>query len=98
MFGWEKGEAMEMGEMGTYQIFKRGDVSLGGMMNRPPQMPVSAWQYYLNVADIDAATDRVKAAGGAVMMGPMQVPGGDWVIHGRDPQGAVFALFGKKKG
>lgn len=98
MFGWQKADAMDMGEMGTYQIFKSGDVSLGGMMNKPKQMPVPAWQYYLNVADIDAATARVTSSGGQVMMGPIQVPGGDWVIHGRDPQGAVFALFGKKKG
>jgi len=74
LFGWEKIEAMDMGAMGTYQIFKSGDVSLGGMMNKPPQMPVSAWQYYLNVADIDAATTRVTQSGGQVMMGPIQVP------------------------
>jgi len=98
LFGWQKGDAMDMGAMGTYQIFKSGDVSLGGMMNKPPQMPVSAWQYYLNVADIDAATARATQSGGQIMMGPIQVPGGDWVIHGRDPQGAAFALFGKKKG
>lgn len=98
LFGWQKAEAMDMGEMGTYQIFKAGDVSLGGMMNKPKQMPAPAWQYYLNVADIDAATASVISGGGQVLMGPMQVPGGDWVIHGRDPQGAVFALIGKKKG
>jgi predicted enzyme related to lactoylglutathione lyase len=97
MFGWQKAEAMDMGEMGTYQIFKAGEVALGGMMNKPKQMPVPAWQYYLNVADIDAATARVTSEGGQVLIGPMQVPGGDWVIHGRDPQGAVFALFGKRK-
>ena len=98
MFGWQKGDAMDMGAMGTYQIFKSGDIQLGGMMNKPAEMPVSAWTYYLNVADIDTATARVTQSGGQVMMGPIQVPGGDWVIHGRDPQGAAFALFGKKKG
>jgi predicted enzyme related to lactoylglutathione lyase len=25
-------------------------------------------------------------------MGPMQVPGGSWIIQGRDPQQATFAL------
>lgn len=29
-------------------------------------------------------------------MGPMEVPGGEWIIQGMDPQGAVFALVGAK--
>ena len=31
------------------------------------------------------------------MMGPMEVPGGDWIIQGMDPQGAIFALVGARK-
>jgi predicted enzyme related to lactoylglutathione lyase len=26
------------------------------------------------------------------MHGPMQVPGGSWILQGMDPQGAMFAL------
>jgi predicted enzyme related to lactoylglutathione lyase len=26
------------------------------------------------------------------MNGPMQVPGGSWIIQGQDPQGAMFSL------
>ena len=37
-------------------------------------------------------------AGGKIMMGPMEVPGGDWIIQGTDPQGAFFALVGAKQG
>jgi predicted enzyme related to lactoylglutathione lyase len=37
----------------------------------------------------------VKAAGGTVSMGPHEVPGGDMIIIGNDPQGAEFALVGK---
>ena len=28
--------------------------------------------------------------------GPMEVPGGDWVVQAMDPQGAMFALVGAK--
>jgi predicted enzyme related to lactoylglutathione lyase len=28
--------------------------------------------------------------------GPMEVPGGDWIIQASDPQGAMFALVGKR--
>jgi predicted enzyme related to lactoylglutathione lyase len=50
------------------------------------------WNYYINVADINEAAERVKAGGGQVVNGPMEVPGGQWVLQGFDPQGAFFAL------
>ena len=28
--------------------------------------------------------------------GPMEVPGGDWVVNAMDPQGAAFSLHAKK--
>ena len=94
MFGWTKGEAHDMGPMGVYQIFQAGDHQLGGMMTKPPQVPVSAWGYYFNAGPMGAAADRVKAAGGQVLNGPMEVPGGSWIVQGQDPQGAMFALIG----
>jgi len=65
---------------------------MGGMMTRPPEMPVAAWAYYFNVPAIDAAVGRVNAGGGQVLNGPMQVPGGSWIINAVDPQGAMFSL------
>jgi predicted enzyme related to lactoylglutathione lyase len=38
----------------------------------------------------------VKANGGSITMGPHEVPGGDHIIIGKDPQGAEFALVGKQ--
>ncbi|HEY1451933.1 MAG TPA: VOC family protein, partial [Roseiarcus sp.] len=52
---------------------------------------------YIDVDAIDAAAERVKSAGGKVVNGPMQVPGGSWVINGLDPQGATFALVAPKR-
>ena len=34
LFGWTKGEAMDMGPMGTYQIVERDGQMFGAMMNR----------------------------------------------------------------
>jgi predicted enzyme related to lactoylglutathione lyase len=39
----------------------------------------------------------VKAGGGQVLKGPMEVPGGEWIINGMDPQGAPFSLVGTKE-
>lgn len=96
MFGWTKAEAMDMGPMGTYQLFASNGTVCGGMMTRPPQVPVSFWAYYVAVPDIDAAVARATAGGGKILMGPMEVPGGAWATQGQDPQGAMFALVGMR--
>lgn len=94
-FGWAKGEAMDMGPEGTYQIVTDGGEQFGAMF-KSSQMPRPAWLVYFNVASIDAAVEKVKAGGGQVINGPMEVPGGQWIINGIDPQGAMFALVGAR--
>ncbi|PSJ53731.1 VOC family protein [Kumtagia ephedrae] len=91
-FGWTKDEAMDMGPMGTYQLFAVDGQQTGGMMNMPEQVPAPAWLFYFNVEAIDAAAERVRSGGGQVLNGPMEVPGGSWIIQCMDPQGAMFAL------
>ena len=95
LFGWTKVSDMDMGPMGIYRIFDEGDhkqMGDGGMMTRAPRIPVSSWTFYFNVDSIKAAIERVKSGGGNINSGPMQVPGGSWVMQGQDPQGAMFSL------
>ncbi|MDB5445586.1 MAG: Glyoxalase/bleomycin resistance protein/dioxygenase [Phenylobacterium sp.] len=94
MFGWTKEGVHDMGPMGTYLLFGTPDGVTGGMMKKPDQVPTPCWVYYFRVGDIEAAAGRVKAGGGQLIMGPVEVPSGDWVLQGSDPQGAVFALIG----
>jgi predicted enzyme related to lactoylglutathione lyase len=98
VFGWQPTDAMDMGDMGTYQMFNRGSRMLGGMMNKPKELAQAPphWRIYFLVSDINAAAERIKANGGTVRMGPMEVPGGDWVLNAVDPQGAEFSLHAKK--
>jgi predicted enzyme related to lactoylglutathione lyase len=92
IFGWQKSRGMDMGAMGVYQLFSEHGVDVGGMMTKPPEVPVACWQLYFNVTAIDAALKRVQSAGGTVLMGPAEVPGPAWIIQCTDPQGAHFAL------
>jgi predicted enzyme related to lactoylglutathione lyase len=94
-FGWAKGEAMDMGPAGIYQILTDGGEQFGAMFNSK-DLPRPVWLFYFNVASIDAAVEKVKAGGGQVINGPMEVPGGQWIINGVDPQGAMFALVGAR--
>lgn len=96
LFGWEKGEAMDMGEMGTYQMYTQDDYSLGAMMKRPEQMPASAWAFYFRVPEIEAAKAQVESSGGQVAVGPQEIPGGEYVLQGFDPQRAMFSIIGPK--
>lgn len=93
LFGWEKVNEHDMGEMGIYFIFGKGGAPLGGMFDKPAEMPgPPGWLPYIRVADVNATEETVEAQGGRVVNGPMEVPGGDWVAQGMDPQGAMFAV------
>jgi predicted enzyme related to lactoylglutathione lyase len=94
LFGWQRTEAVDMPN-GKYQMYGKGGRTLGGMMTKPDGYPFAPhWLYYVTVPDLDAALARVKKAGGRIMNGPMDVPGGR-VAQCFDPQGAQFALHGK---
>ena len=97
LYGWQKKSEMDMGPMGKYYIFGR-QWDLGGMMNKMPEMKdvPPHWGLYFRVPDVNAGADRVKANGGQVLNGPMEVPGGSWIVNCMDPQGAAFSLHHQK--
>jgi uncharacterized protein len=98
LFGWKEVSTFDMGEPGTYRIFRhpadQEDAFLGGMFNgaaletRPPH-----WLYYVNVDSMDGALSRIEKAGGKLLEGPMPVASGGQSAHCMDPQGARFAIF-----
>ena len=93
LFGWTKGSAVDMGEMGTYQLFAWNGSDIGGMMGLG-QAPMPCWLAYFGVNGVDAALERIRDGGGAVVSGPHEVPGGAFIAVARDPQGAHFAVVG----
>jgi uncharacterized protein len=95
LFGWRQADIQTDAAI-TYQLFASGEETVGGMFNKRPIDPVPFWLFYFNIGDIDAAAERVEAAGGQVFEGPLELPGGSWVVRCRDPQGAAFALQGKR--
>ncbi len=94
-FGWTKDRAVDMGTMGTYQIFAIDGQQAGAMFDSP--LPRPMWLHYFAVADIDAAADAIGAGGGSVLHGPVEVPGGSLIVQATDPQGAMFAVVGPRK-
>jgi predicted enzyme related to lactoylglutathione lyase len=93
-FGWTYPDKMPMGEMGDYIFVQAGDQTIGATMQHQPNSPPPAWRFYFRTPDIEATAKKVGEAGGSVMMGPMDVPGGDRIIVGTDPHGVVFGAVG----
>ena len=95
-FGWTKDGEMDMGPMGAYEFIRHNGV-IGAIMPKPAEMPAPMWHYYFRVDDIDAALKKIESGGGQLLHGPDEIPGGDFILKGFDPQGALFALVGGRK-
>jgi len=95
LFGWKKHDAVDMGEMGTYQTVGL-DQAFAGLFNNPEASHGPYWLYYFGVEGVDSAIERVKANGGEILIGPMEVPGGAFVVNAKDPQGGYFAFLGMR--
>lgn len=95
LFDWQKADT-EISPIDTYRLFSAGGQMIGGIFNKRASEQVPFWLYYFNIDDIDAAIERVKTGGGMVFEGPLELPGGNWTVRCTDPQGAAFALQGKR--
>ena len=95
-FGWAKDGEMDMGPMGAYEFIRHNGV-IGAIMPKLDDMPVPMWHYYFRVADIDVAIKAITDNGGQILHGPDEIPGGDFIVKGFDPQGTVFALVGARR-
>jgi uncharacterized protein len=95
LFGWQKAD-VDTGAPGTCQLFTAGGQTIGGIFTKPPEVAVPYWLYYFNIADIDVALRHVRVGGGEILFGPVEIPGGRWIAQCTDPQGAIFALVGKR--
>lgn len=95
LFGWTSDDFMPMGEYGEYRFFDHGSLRIGAVSGMMPDGH-PGWRYYIRVASISKAVEAVKAGGGTITLEPMEVPGGDTIVIGNDPQGAEFALVGGK--
>lgn len=95
LLGWQRA-AGEDPMVESYQLFTAGGRTQGGMFTKFAATPVPFWLYYFEVADLDAAIDEVKAGGGGIAYGPIDLWGGSWAVRCIDPQGAMFALRGRR--
>lgn len=90
LFGWE----VEYGpaEMAHYSMARVGGRDVAALADQ--QVPgVVVWTTYLAVDDVDAATERARAAGGTVLVEPMDVMTFGRMAMVTDPGGAAVSLW-----
>jgi len=93
VFGWT---ALTHGEgAGAYTEWQGSGRSIAGMMQKPPMLPAEVppfWGVYFTVTDTDATVEQVKALGGQLMMGPMDIEPGRFAVV-TDPAGGAFSVI-----
>jgi uncharacterized protein len=92
VFGW-KADPMKMPDGMDYTVVKAGETGVGGIMKLPvPNVP-AYWGSSVSVDDVDATAKKAAAAGGKVIVPPMDAGGMGRYAGILDPQGAVINVW-----
>jgi predicted enzyme related to lactoylglutathione lyase len=92
VFGWRPGTDPRQ-EAGGYTVAHLGDAAVAALTPLYQESQPVAWNVSFAVADADAAAQLVRAAGGLVLLGPMDVFDMGRFAVATDPTGAVFQLW-----
>lgn len=83
-------------ETGGYRMFQCDGKNVAGLMGHMQEGQPTAWATYVSVADADETAQKVQAAGGALLMGPVDVMDLGRMAMFADPTGAVFGVWQPK--
>jgi len=97
LFDWSMDGEMPMPDGHSYRFLACRGEGIGAIGSMKPDNAPSMWLPYFRVADIAAAEKDVTDAGGRIVMGPHEVPGGDRIIVASDPDGAMVGIVGRKE-
>ena len=95
-FGFQFNEVMPMGAMGDYCFIDQGGQRIGAIMPRQDARQPALWLLYFHVPSVGDAQRAIEANGGKVLHGPMQIPGGEWMLVATDPSNAPFGVVGAR--
>lgn len=91
LFDW-KMQALPMTQ-GAYTMIEVGAGTGGGMMTQPVPGAPSAWLPYVEVSDIEAATEKARSLGATVCTEVPPVMDLGWMSIITDPTGASLGLW-----
>ncbi|GAB2656521.1 VOC family protein [Gordonia jinhuaensis] len=95
LFGWEAEDPNP--DLGGYRNFTLNGKRIAGLMSAADDSAPSVWSSYLHTADPDETLELVKAAGGTVMVPPMDVGDEGTMAVAIDAAGAVIGFWKPNK-
>ena len=92
LFGWDA-EVAEEPEAGGYTMFTLNGKNVAA--GSPPMGDAAAsyWTTYIASDDVDATAERIRGAGGTVLMDPFDVFDAGRMTIATDPSGAHFGVW-----
>ena len=91
LLGWE---GQDMGEeAGHYTIATKGGKQVAAISPAQDDPGPPRWTTYINVADVDAVAQKVKSAGGSIIVEPIDVMTAGRMAIFKDPTGAFIAAW-----
>jgi predicted enzyme related to lactoylglutathione lyase len=98
LFGWEFEDVMPPDSPGKYFIGRLGGGDVAAVGSLPEGAPPMAmWNTYVWVESADEAADKVRAAGGRVLMEPFDVMDAGRMAVFSDLEGAAFCVWQAKQ-
>lgn len=91
LFGHENNETMAM-PMGDYAFIDHHGTRIGAA-HSSGEGPAH-WLFYWHVPSVNETVGKITAAGGTLIIGPHEVPGGQHIVIASDPHGATFGVVG----
>ena len=91
LFGWTATDADEAS--GGYRMLMLGDKFVAGLGPLQPDSGPPTWTTYVTVANADESAATITAAGGTVIVPPMDVMDAGRMAIAFDPVGAAFAIW-----
>jgi uncharacterized protein len=94
LFGWEAEDTMPQGVDGKHYMCRLDGRDVAAVASRPEEAPpVTAWNTYVRVDDVDEAIDKVNDAGGKVLKEPFDALDGGRIAIIADPAGAALGIW-----
>jgi uncharacterized protein len=97
LFAWEAKEPEGDEDYGGYRLFLKESKQVAGLMPIQQEGQPPSWSTYISVSDAEEIAEKVKEAGGDVIVEPMDVMDLGRMAFFTDPTGAAFGVWQAKE-
>jgi predicted enzyme related to lactoylglutathione lyase len=93
LFGWTFDDRLPPGAPERFLMAKLDGLAVAGIASASSPDSRPDWNTYVSVASADEASEKVRAAGGTLLLGPLDVADAGRMAVFADPQGAALRVW-----